>query len=86
MTATDLLTVEKIRAKVIININNTLLNLIILIILGDSGGPLMCPINGKATLVAVVSRGNGCADPGTSGIYSATFFVKQWIADTIASN
>jgi len=53
---------------------------------GDSGGPLMCPINGKATLVAVVSRGQGCADPGTSGIYSATFFVKQWIADTIASN
>ena len=53
---------------------------------GDSGGPLMCPVGGKATLVAVVSRGAGCADPNTAGIYSSTHFANSWIVSTIAAN
>merc|ERR1712130_282138 len=53
---------------------------------GDSGGPLMCGTGGRATLVAVISRGVGCATPNTAGIYSSTFFALDWILETIANN
>ena len=53
---------------------------------GDSGGPLICPIGGKATLVGVVSRGYGCAWRNTAGLYSSTYFARQWIKDTISNN
>ena len=46
----------------------------------------MCPINGKATLVAVVSRGVGCGDEGTAGLYSSVYAAQSWISETIAVN
>ena len=53
---------------------------------GDSGGPLICPIYGKATLVAIVSRGVGCAWAGFPGINSSAFVAKQWMEDIIKNN
>ena len=50
---------------------------------GDSGGPLICPIDGKATLMGVVSRGQGCASEGYPGIYSNVHFALEWISATI---
>lgn len=35
---------------------------------GDSGGPLFSEIDGKTTLVGVVSNGAGCAAAGTPGV------------------
>merc|ERR1712176_550476 len=52
---------------------------------GDSGGPLICPIGGKATLVGITSNyqslpsDNGCAKAGVAHIYHSTFKVKDWI-------
>ena len=43
---------------------------------GDSGGPLICGYDGKATLVEILSRGVGCADPNSAGIYSWYSSVK----------
>ena len=53
---------------------------------GDSGGPLICPIDGKATLMGVVSRGQGCAYEGYPGIYSNVHFALEWITNTITED
>ena len=46
---------------------------------GDSGGPLIYDDNGKATLVGVVSYGDGCGKPGVPGVYARITSVKKWI-------
>ena len=53
---------------------------------GDSGGPLICNFDGKATLTGVVSRGTGCAEPNTAGIYSSAFQARDWIIETVQNN
>ncbi|CAG5104716.1 Oidioi.mRNA.OKI2018_I69.chr1.g1478.t1.cds [Oikopleura dioica] len=53
---------------------------------GDSGGPLICPTNGKATLVGLVSRGIGCAWAGFPNKYTSTFVTSSWIQETVAAN
>merc|ERR1712176_1396557 len=62
---------------------------------GDSGGPLICPVNGKATLVgvtsfysaAVLDPQNGitdaCASPGAAHVYQSTYDYKDWILGII---
>ena len=53
---------------------------------GDSGGPLICPTDGKATLVGLVSRGIGCAWAGFPNLYTSTFTTASWIQETVAAN
>ena len=43
----------------------------------------MCNVGGKATLVAVVSRGAGCADANSAGIYSSNFVALDWIKEVV---
>ncbi|WP_327357986.1 serine protease [Streptomyces sp. NBC_01304] len=47
---------------------------------GDAGGPLVH--NGK--LVGIVSWGNGCANPGTPGVYTETARYRTWIDSKLA--
>merc|ERR1711970_402959 len=46
---------------------------------GDSGGPLVKVVDGKATLIGVVSWGIGCAAPNMPGIYTNVSYELDWI-------
>ena len=46
---------------------------------GDSGGALVCDINGKATLLATVSWGYKCALDGYPGVYVQIDKYYDWI-------
>ena len=45
----------------------------------DSGGPLVCAVDGKAVITGIVSRGAGCAFEGYPGIYGEVFDYLSWI-------
>jgi transmembrane serine protease 11D len=49
---------------------------------GDSGGPLSTLVEGRPTLIGVVSWGEGCARRLKYGIYSRVSTVLPWIAST----
>ena len=46
---------------------------------GDSGGALICDVNGEAILTAIVSHGRDCALDGYPGVYVRTDKYIDWI-------
>ena len=52
---------------------------------GDSGGPLMTEVDGRWTLVGIVSAGYSCAKRGQPGIYHKVPFTSDWISHAVRS-
>lgn len=52
---------------------------------GDSGGPLLCRMRGRWTVVGVTSFGDGCGRRGKYGIYASVANHVRWIAASVAA-
>ncbi|CAB4067506.1 unnamed protein product [Lepeophtheirus salmonis] len=52
---------------------------------GDSGGPLMTEVDGRWTLIGIVSAGYSCAKRGQPGIYHRVPHTSDWISHSISS-
>jgi len=52
---------------------------------GDSGGPMVTEVDGRYTLIGVVSWGWGCADAGSPGVYARITSVLPWINNVIST-
>ncbi|KAL1461560.1 hypothetical protein WDU94_013445 [Cyamophila willieti] len=50
---------------------------------GDSGGPLMLPIDTKYYIIGVVSYGKKCAEVGFPGVYTRVTNYIDWISNNI---
>lgn len=53
---------------------------------GDSGGPLLCQMRGRWTVVGVTSFGDGCGRRGKYGIYASVANKVPWITSTITKS
>jgi len=50
---------------------------------GDSGSPLVVPINGRFQVIGLVSWGIGCARSHLPGVYTNVAMYIDWIAETL---
>lgn len=49
---------------------------------GDSGGPIICAVDGMPIIVGVTARGESCGLENFPGIYVATAEYTEWITET----